>query len=287
MLICYSMFKQTAFIIVGIFLITSLIGLYAGNIYIQAIKQDELPAAFEDPENIQNSFYLFIYILISTVLIFTVVRVWKPSIRFLEAFAVFFSSWITFDLIVPLDIWVLSLGFFLALALTIWKMFRPTILSQNVAAIFSGAGVGALLGASFGIAPSLIFLIIKCVYDYVAFFVTKHMISLAKIITERPTAFTIAAPHKFKKAKVVPIRGKRKRKFHVFQLGLGDIVMPLVFSVSLLNKYTLFNSLLSIIGSSIALTLLMYYMSKKPQALPALPFITLGTLSGFLFSLII
>ena len=281
------MFKQTAFIIAAIFLITSLLGLYAGSIYIQLIREGEVEAVVEDPEKIENSFNLFIYILISTVLIFVSVKFWRPSIRALEAFAIFFSSWITFDLIMPVGIWIVSLGFFLALALTAWKMLRPTILSQNVAAIFSGAGVGALLGASFGIVPSLIFLIILCVYDFVSVFITKHMISLAKIITERPTAFTIAAPHKFKEAKLIKHKGRRKRRIHVFQLGLGDIVMPLVFSISLLSKYTIFNSLLSILGSTIALIFLLNYLSKKPQPLPALPFISLGTLSGFIVSMLL
>jgi len=69
----------------------------------------------------------------------------------------------------------------MAIALTLWKVFRPTILNQNIAAMISGAGVGALLGASFGIVPSLLFLIILCVYDFVSVFITKHMITLAKI----------------------------------------------------------------------------------------------------------
>jgi presenilin-like A22 family membrane protease len=279
------MVKNTAFLIVGIFLITQLIGLYAGNAYLQSIKTGEADPVIEDPENIENSFNFFIYILMATVLIFAAVRFWKPSLKGFEAFAIFFSSWITFDFLIPVRIWYLSLSFFLALILTTWKMLRPTLLSQNVAAIFSGAGVATLLGASFGIVPSLIFLMILCIYDFVSVFVTKHMVSLAKIITEKPTVFTIAAPHRFEKAKRIHIKGRKKRKFHVFQLGLGDIVMPLMFSISLLNKYTLVNSIFSILGSTIALALVIYYMLKKPQVLPALPFITLGTLSGFLFSL--
>lgn len=277
---------KTVFTIVIIFLITQLLGLYVGNQYLGGIEAGELPPAVEDPESVGNSFMLFVYILAATGGILLLVRFWKPSIRALEAFVVFFSSWITFDFLVPIGIWYFSLGFFLAIILTAWKALRPTILSQNVAAIISGAGVGALLGASLGIVPSLVFLILLCVYDFVSVFITKHMVHLAKALTKTPMAFTIAAPHKFKKATYIGTK-KAKKKFHVFQLGVGDMVIPLMFSISLLRKFTIINSLFTIIGSTIALLLLIYYMSKKPRPLPALPFITLGTLSGFIISMIL
>jgi presenilin-like A22 family membrane protease len=65
------------------------------------------------------------------------------------------------------------------------------------------------------------------------------------------------------------------------------MVIPLMFSVSVLNKFSIINSISAIIGSTIALLLLIYFMSKKPQPLPALPFITFGTFAGFLISLLI
>jgi presenilin-like A22 family membrane protease len=112
------------------------------------------------------------------------------------------------------------------------------------------------------------------------------MIHMAKALTERPTAFTVAAPHKFKELTYVGVK-KAKKKFHIFQLGVGDMVIPLMFSVSVLNKFSIINSISAIIGSTIALLLLIYFMNKKPQPLPALPFITFGTFAGFLISLLI
>ena len=83
---------KTAFAIVAMFLVTQLLGLYVGTQYLVEIESGTLPPAFENPENITNSFMLFIYIMISTVGILLVVKYWKPSIRVLEAFVVFFSS---------------------------------------------------------------------------------------------------------------------------------------------------------------------------------------------------
>jgi presenilin-like A22 family membrane protease len=245
--------------------------------------------------------------MVVTALILFVIKIKKSILRGIEAFVVFISSWLTFSFLIPFplqDVWgnfityllsplgslgqiffiAFSLDFLFALALTVWKFLRPTITSQNVAAIFSGSGVGALLGMSLGIAPCIIFMMILSVYDFVSVFITKHMVSMAKAITERPMAFTIAAPHEFKKAKYVPTKNA-KQKVHIFQLGLGDIIIPLMFSVSIMNRFTIFNSIAAVIGSIIALIVLTMIITRKPMALPALPFICTGALAGYLISL--
>jgi presenilin-like A22 family membrane protease len=286
---------KTVFVLIAFFLITQFLGLYVGSQYTgyinQLIQVGELEKRPEiipgvSPESIDTSLFLFGYIMVSTAVILILIKIKKSIIRILEAIVIFTASWFVFDILIPVDIWYLSLGFFLALVLTAWKMLRPSIISQDVAAIISGAGVGALLGASLGVLPSIVFMLILSCYDFISVFITKHMIHMAKALTERPTAFTIAAPHKFKKLTYIATKGAKK-KVHIFQLGVGDMVIPLMFSVSVLNNFSLINAISAIIGSAIALLSLIYFMSKKPQPLPALPFITFGTFAGFLISLLI
>ncbi|MFH0929485.1 MAG: presenilin family intramembrane aspartyl protease [Candidatus Aenigmatarchaeota archaeon] len=272
--------------IIAMFLVTQLLGLYIGVQYLGLIEYGELPPVFENPESFGNPFMLFMYMMVSTAGILLLIKFWKPSIRALEAFVVFFSSWLAFDFLLPISLGYVSLGLLLAIVLTVWKVFRPTILNQNIAAIISGAGVGAILGSSFGIAPSILFLVLLCTYDFIAVFVTKHMVLMAKELTKRPMAFTIASPYKFKKPTYVGIKGKKKM-FHVFQLGVGDMVIPLMFSVSLLRYFPVTSSLITIAGSTIALLSLILFMKKKPIPLPAMPFIAVGTLSGFLISMLL
>mgnify|MGYP001024343108 CR=1 FL=1 len=115
------------------------------------------------------------------------------------------------------------------------------------------------------------------------------MVYMAKEIIKTPTAFTLAFPHKFKKP-VQFVAGKRKikKQFHVFQLGGGDIAIPLIFSVSILSSFSFAQALLSIVGSAVALGMLIYFSAKKPgRALPGLPFICSGAIAGFLISLLI
>jgi presenilin-like A22 family membrane protease len=202
---------------------------------------------------------------------------------------IFFSSWVTFDLLFPVTIVdFISVGLLLAVVLTAWKMLRPSILNKNLAIIFSIAGAGALIGASLGIAPVLIFIVILSIYDFISVFVTKHMVYMAKAIIETQSAFTVSVPYKFKKPVMFKFDGKKiKKGSHVFQLGGGDILIPLMFAVSVLGRYTILHSISVLIGSMVTLGLLLYFVTKRPgKALPALPVISSGMLVGFLFSLI-
>lgn len=281
--------NPVALFFVLVFLIVQLLGLFIGSQYVGLIKSGDIQPVFQNPQNVGNSFILIIYMLAGTGLIILAIRFWKFLIRIIEAVAIFFSSSITFLFLIPVEILYIPIGIFLALALTGWKMLRPSVLNQNLALIFSVAGAGAVIGASLGALPSLVFLLLLSIYDFVAVFVTKHMVYMAKEMVKTPTAFTLAFPYKFKK----PVQfnfGKKKIKktFHVFQLGGGDIAMPLMFSVSILSSFSLVHALYSIIGATVALGLLIYFLSKKPgNVLPALPFISAGSILGFLISVLI
>jgi presenilin-like A22 family membrane protease len=272
--------KQVLIWFISISLITQLLGLYIGSQYIPLIKSGEIAPIVEQPESPFSSIIIFVYVLLGTGLVLLIVRFRKSLIRVLEAFSIFFSSWIAFDVIFPF-------GIFAAIALTSWKIFKPSILSKNLAVIFSVAGAGAFIGASLGILPVLIFVLILSIYDFVSVFITKHMVYMAKAIIETQSAFTVSVPYKFKKPVTFKVGGKRiKKGFHVFQLGAGDILIPLMFAVSVLSRYTILHSIFTILGSLAALGGLLYFVTKKPgKALPALPMISTGMLVGFIISL--
>jgi len=274
-------------LILSLFLATEFLGLYVGMQYMGLLSMGEIAPAFSNPNSIETSLLLFGNIIVATAIILVLIRISKNSIRVLEGFVIFVSSWLTFDILIPVDLWYVSLGFVLAALLVIWKVIRPTILNQNIAAVISGAGVGSLIGASLGIIPAMIFMLILSAYDFVAVFITKHMVHMAKALSQRPTSFTIAAPPSLKSMAFSAKSGGSSRKAHVFQLGVGDMVVPLMFAVSVLSGYSIVNSVYVIMGSAAALLSLIYYIKKKPMPMPALPFITFGALSGFLISLVL
>lgn len=276
--------KQVFLAIIVVFLSVQLIGLYTGYLYLQYIKTGELKPIFENPNDVSNSFLLLFYILLMTGVILLIIRFKKALLRVLEAVAIFFTSDIVFELMIPYGIGIIPIGAVLAFLLTVWKIFRPTLLSQDVALVFSVAGAGAVIGVSFGILPVIAFILLLSTYDFISVFYTKHMVYMAKAITERPIAFTAAFPVKDR----IEEKGKNKEFQHVFQLGGGDLVIPLVFSVAVLNAHGFVPMLTSLIGSLIALIILFYYVLNKPGiALPALPPISAGALIGFAIGLLL
>jgi presenilin-like A22 family membrane protease len=281
--------KNIAVFFLSVFLLVQLLGLYIGNHYISLINSGQAQPVFENPSSVGNSIFLLVYILAGTGLIILAVRYWKFLIRIIEVVAVFSASMVTFMFLIPVENLQVPLGILLAIALTAWKILKPSFLSQNISLIFSISGAGAIIGASLGMLPSLIFLLLLSVYDFTAVFITKHMVYIAKEIVKRPTAFTLAFPYKFKKPVSYSVGKKKiKKKFHVFQLGGGDIAIPLMFAVSALASFSLAQALSVAIGSAAALGLLIFYSAKKPgTVLPALPFISAGSILGFLISVLI
>jgi len=280
--------KKVVLFFLTFFLLVQLFGIYLGNGYLNLIKSgaveqpEILPGV--SPQSIENSVFLFLYIIVATVVIIFIVRYVRVLIRVVEAIVVFSATFLTFSILLP-DLFLLD--FFIALILNIWRVFRPNTLNQNLAIGLALPGIGALIGVSLGILPSLLFIVLLSVYDFVSVFITKHMIYMAKEVTKRPSAFALSMPYKFKKPIIFKVgKEKIKKRFHVFHLGSGDMVIPLMFAVSVLAAYGLVQALITVLGSAISFFLMLYFFTKKPQALPAIPIISSGTLAGFLISIL-
>lgn len=269
-----------------IFLSAHALGLLTAQKYSNYIDQGVLAPIVENPADASNSAVILAYVLVVTLAVVLIIRFAKRLLLAVEALAIFFASDIVFEFMVPLDIaGTIPLGLVLALLLTAWKMLRPTILSQDVALVISVAGAGAVLGVSLEPLPVLILMLALSIYDFLSVFVTKHMVYMARAITEHPMAFTAAIPAKFSKPvlKTNLRTGKKVRsRFHVFQLGGGDIVIPLVFASSLLRYFGASYALAASAGAFVSILLLFFLVSKRPgRALPALPIVSAGAVWGF------
>lgn len=269
--------KRVMLLLMALFVSVQALGIYVGSQLISAGI-----SVVENPEDVSTSGLLFVYILATTALVILIIKYKKGLLRVLEAFAIFFASDVVFETLIGAP------GLALAAALTAYKILRPSLLSQNLALIFSVAGAGAVLGASLGIMPVIVFMLLLATYDFISVFVTKHMVYMAKEITKTPMAFTAALPYAPSPAEAKRLgREGAAKKAHVFQLGGGDLVIPLVFSVSVLHSYGLKAAMFAELGAAIALVLLFLSVMKKPKALPALPPITAGALLGFLLGMAI
>ena len=249
--------------LLALFFVTQALGLLVGIDLVKKINAGEIEQPrilTENPEDVENALGLFLYIIIFTGAILLAIRFVKGILLFrvLEALAIFAASFIVFDAFFP-DASLM----FAILLLLLRIVLRESIWLRNASSIIAVAGVGALIGVSLGLLPVLIFIVLLASYDIIAVFWTKHMVVLAKHLAKRNLAFTYALP----------------TKKHTFELGTGDMVIPLAFSVSVLREgfvlgfpNYLFTPLLILFGSLVGLIVTLEYSSRNVgRALPALP----------------
>ncbi len=246
-----------------LFTVTQLIGLGVGTVLIGEIASGNLeqPTIITDnPDDPVNALGLIAGIIFFTgfLLLFMLFFKGAKLFRLMELFVLFTASVIVFASFIPEMAFTFTI-YLIALRL----LFPKNVLIRNVAAVISIGGVGALIGVSLGVMPVLVFLILLSVYDFIAVFKTKHMVTLAKGITGKNLAFTVAIP----------------TEEHQFELGTGDLVLPLVFAVSVMKAgqhlgYPLYlvPALMVLAASLIGLLLTINYLQTRiGKALPALP----------------
>jgi presenilin-like A22 family membrane protease len=142
---------------------------------------------------------------------------------------------------------------------------------MNGILILTMGGISGYLGASLGIVPSLLLLLLLSAYDIIAVFGTKHMVTLAKGA----------------KGKIPMLSVPLKERF--LGIGTGDLALPSVFTVSILREYSqnLPLVMITVLGGLIGLISLFFYILKREKVtLPALPPITIGLVIGFLVGLV-
>ncbi len=299
---------QIMLVLITMFLIVQFLGITTGYRYLQLMSIGAVEPALGDPGSPMISVWLFAYLMGLTGIILLVIKFKKEILTLFEAVAIFFASLIVFQLLIPIGIpipriGIIPIGLILGFALTAFHLYKRSYLTQNMALTIAVSGAGAVLGASIGIIPVLIFMLALGIYDFISVFYTKHMIYMAKAITEKPRAFTAAFPTQTegqtkhveklegkepRKEKPGKTRKKELKKYNkTFQLGGGDLAIPLVFTVSLL-RIGIIHTIAASLGALTALVLLFTYLLKRPGiAIPALPPVTAGSILGFLISLLI
>ena len=273
-------------------------------ITIYALGPVELYAApvVSPSSSVATAVTYMLYIIATAVVIILLIRFVKGDILFvlLEAFVVLFAT--AFLLFILLSSALPNLNYLYAgaaavaitLILIIAKNFRPSL--RNFIAITSSIGVGVVIGLN-GFNLAYILLLLIAIYDYVAVFITKHMLVLAKAVSSRNLAFLIgssdveAIPKKYVTAKdriefkkSVDMKDVKDPTIKQLvasgaipvisqvQLGTGDLALPLTLTVSAYVSFL--NYLIPtmiIFGSICGMVFTMYLLKKYRVALPAIP----------------
>ena len=162
---------------------------------------------------------------------------------------------------------------------------------------FAAAGaLVAILGISFGILPAFILLTALMVYDAIAVYRTKHMVSLADVVTEMKLPILLVMPdsagYDYRAAPTLAEqRGQPTEERAAMFMGLGDIVIPGTLVASafvwlptaphLLGLgANLVVALAALLGSLVGYGVLMRFVLRgNPQA--GLPLLNGGALVGY------
>lgn len=232
----------------------------------------------ENPEDAGNAVTLMLYVLFSALVILLILKYYSGTLLFLavEFFLILFSTQIVASLFLPF-----LAAMAVAIAVTAARFAFPALRQHFI--LYSTSVAGSLLGASLGIVPAVAFAVLLAAYDVVAVFYTKHMITLAKGLSDRGLAFSIQISARGKNPRAAAkkkIAGKAVAgtgPIESIELGTGDLVIPAMLMVSAL-KLSVVHAVAALLGSMVGLLGLLWLMEKRRGYFPALPPIVLGSL---------
>ena len=250
-------------------------------------------SAFENPDNPVNSILYLALFLVVTAIILLIVRLFgERAIRYVFMGAIIYTF---FYIVYLLLITVLSdtIAFISSVLITVFFMYftfrRPTWYLMDGVAIIVGGGIIAVLGVSLAIIPSIIFMVGLAIYDFIAVYKTKHMISLAEAAIKVQVPLLLIVPKGRGK-----IRGRYSNlddaRREAFFMGLGDVIIPGVLVTSsyiyLPLKFVyylpanLIVAMATLAGALCGMVFVLLLAVKgKPQA--GLPFINTGAILAF------
>lgn len=176
-------------------------------------------------------------------------------------------------------------------------LMEPQWYIVDLAAFAAGGALIAILGISFGILPAFILLGALMVYDAIAVYRTKHMVSLADVVTEMKLPILLVMPdsagYDYPHAPTLAAqRGRPVEERAAMFMGLGDVVIPGTLVVSSFvwlpvapgilgvgaNLIVAFAALLgSLVGYGVLMRLV---QGGNPQA--GLPLLNGGAIAGYL-----
>ncbi len=243
-----------------------------------------------------RDFSSFVYIL-SAVLIgslivyliikYKIIKIWK--------FIYFFAIWLTG--LITLNVFLnFTLALIISSTIVLFEIFRSNVFIHNLKELLIYPGIAVLFTPIFNVFWITLLMIAISIYDIYAVWKSKHMVKFAKFMinTNAFSGFMIPYLPKTKKQKSFKTKEtkpaqKPKERFAV--LGGGDIAFTLLFSGVTMSWLISFKQLtrttafLQVLIIPIITSIILFILLAKGQEdkfYPAMPFLTLGCMIGFL-----
>ncbi len=301
---------QVSAALLCIFLAAQVIGLFVVHSYIDAAASEaatkeagqpvviyqDLPYGFERPDIAPGISYLFIgaAVIIGTLLLLLIIKFRKLSL-----WKVWYFLAITIALTISLASFLpKAAAAMISITVAFFRVFKPNVLAHNLAELFIYGGLAAIFVPIMNIKSASILLIIIAVYDFIAVFHLKHMITLAKFQTSNRIFAGLFVPKQLSmKSAFSPIAASSTAENKLLQhqksekesysdsgsyaiVGGGDVAFPLLFAGTLLPVFGFYKTLIIPVFAAAALLLLLA-IGRKEKFYPAMPFIAAGCFIGY------
>jgi len=190
----------------------------------------------------------------------------------------------------------LDFAAFVSMGLYFALLVEPQWYIVDLAGFLAAGSLIAILGISFGILPAFILLIALMIYDAIAVYRTKHMVSLADIVVDMKLPILMVMPDSagYDYTAAPTLKEQRSQPTEeraALFMGLGDVVIPGTLIVSAFVWLPTFPHFLGVganlwgafgalVGSLVGYGILMSVVLKgNPQA--GLPLLNGGAIIGY------
>lgn len=223
--------------------------------------------------------YFLIFFFAVTLFFLILFHIYKGNAIYRSIFiAIVFAGLLKlFELVFPT-----ALSAIVAVIFILGLFLLPVVWVHDLIVLFAGAGIGAVFGLQFHWTFAMILLVILSVYDALAVFVTKHMITLAHELIKRSCTFALIIPEHAAQFRASLMAIHPGSGFLV--LGGGDIVLPMFLTASAYAARPA-AGWYAIVGMCIGVALNHIWLTSSRVPLPALPLISAGGILGTFFGL--
>ncbi len=284
-------------ILLFLFFISQVVGLLVTNAYIDHKASKEtgktvflrLPYDMERPPVEQKSSFIFIItaVIIGTLLVLLLIKFKKTFL---------WKIWFFLAVVLCLSVSLAAfMNSYLALALGLvfagLKIFRPNVIVHNLTEVFVYGGLAAIFVPIINVFAAFVLLVLISIYDFIAVFKIKHMVTMAKFQTKAKVFAGLFIPYRREKEGVKIKRGiKAEKAIKTAILGGGDIGFPLLFAGVAMKGLMLENSIMAGFLKTLIIPLFaivalfwLFAKGKKDTFYPAMPFLSAGCFVGYFF----
>jgi len=295
-------------ILISMFLITQLIGLWVINFYNQ--DTNSLPYGMEPPEEIDQETSIISILFafaIAVSLFFILIKIKAEKFIRLWFFVVTtIAIGLTLNVIFfKLSLWYAAfLALIIALPLAYFKIFKRNLIVHNITELMIYPGIAAVFVPILNGLGIIILLLAISLYDIWAVWKSEIMQKMAKYQIEKLKFFTgffvpYADRKQRKKIKLLKQKYKNKSdkvkerafkkakiKVNLAILGGGDVIFPIITAGVFYKIMGILPALIITASATLGL-LYLFVLAKKGKFYPAMPFITIAMYLGMMISWLI